>query len=88
MVLEKILQKIAQSNQINILNNKGKEIKISNLNDILKTQNVISQVEWQENQTYLTIGNYASHGDYEEYDLEIVKNFYKHIQLLIDKFNI
>ncbi|WP_025209406.1 hypothetical protein [Hippea sp. KM1] len=88
VVLEKLLQKIAQLNQINILNEKGKEIKISSLNDILKAQNVLSQVEWQENQTYLAIGNHASRGEYDEYNLEQVKNFYKHIQSLIDKFNI
>ncbi len=88
VVLEKLLQKIAQLNQINILNDKGKEIKISNLNDVLYKNQVINQIEWQENQTYLTIGNHASHGDYDKYDLGQVKNFYKHVQSLIDKFNI
>ncbi len=88
VVLEKLLQKIAQLNQISILNDKGKEIKISNLNDILKAQNVLSQVEWQENQTYLAIGNHASHGEYDEYTLEQVKSFYRHVKFLIEKFNI
>jgi len=88
VVLEKILQKIAQLNQINILNDKGKEIRISNLNNILYQNRVFTQVEWQENQTYLTIGNHAAHGEYDEYNLEQVKNFYKHVQSLIEKFDI
>jgi len=88
IVLEKLLQKIAIANKINILNDRGQEIKISNLNNLLYKNKIFSQVIWQENQTFLTIGNHASHGEYDEYNIEQVKNFYKHIQLLIDKFNI
>jgi adenine-specific DNA-methyltransferase len=88
VVLEKLVQKIAQKNQINILTDKGKEIKLSTLNDTLKTENVISKLEWEENKTYLTIGNHASHGEYDEFDLTQVNKFYKHIQTLINRFNI
>ena len=88
VVLEKLVQKIAQKNQINILTDKGKEIKLSTLNDTLKTENVFSKLEWEENKTYLIIGNHASHGEYDEFDLTQVNKFYKHIQTLINKFNI
>jgi len=88
VVLEKLVQKIAQKNQINILTDKGKEIKLSTLNDTLKTDNLFSKLEWEENKTYLTIGNHASHGEYNEFDLTQVNKFYKHVQTLINKFNI
>ena len=88
VVLEKLVQKIAQKNQINILTDKGKEIKLSTLNDTLKTENLFSKLEWEENKTYLTIGNHASHGEYNEFDLTQVNKFYKHVQTLINKFNI
>lgn len=88
VVLEKLVQKIAQKNQINILTDGGKEIKLSTLNDALKTETIFSKLEWEENKIYLTIGNHASHGEYDEFDLTQVNKFYKHIQTLINKFNI
>lgn len=88
VVLEKLVQKIAQKNQINILTDKGKEIKLSTLNDTLKIENVFSKIDWEENKTYLTIGNHASHGEYGEFDLTQINKFYKHVQTLINKFNI
>ncbi|MCK4553771.1 hypothetical protein KAU19_02315 [Candidatus Parcubacteria bacterium] len=88
IVLEKTIQKIAQANGRNIYNARGKEEKISSLNDFFKKDKIFSQVEWEETKTYLTIGNHASHGEYGEYNLEQAKNFYKHIQNLLNKFNI
>jgi len=88
IVLEKILQKIAQMNGIEIYNDKQKEIKISKINDDLKKVKAISQIEWEEIKTYLTIGNKASHGEFDEYDLNQIKNFVKFAQNLINKFNI
>ncbi len=88
IVLEKILQKIAQMNRIKIYNDKQKEIKISIINDNLKKEKVISQTTWEEIRTYLTIGNKASHGEFDEYDLSQIKNFVKFVQNLINKFNI
>ncbi|MCL5666996.1 MAG: hypothetical protein M1383_04475, partial [Patescibacteria group bacterium] len=88
IVLEKVIQKIAQCSQINILKPNAKEEKVSTLNDLLKNQGILSQVEWEENRTCLAIGNHASHGEYNEYDLANVEHFYKHIQILINKFNI
>ena len=87
IVLEKILQKIAQQNEISFLGQNGKEEKISITNDKLKSKKIISQVIWEENKTYLTIGNDAMHGKYDDFDLHQVENFYKHTQNLINKFN-
>jgi len=88
VVLEKIIQKISQDNSINILNAKGKEEKISVLNDKLFNQNVITKVEYVENRNCLTIGNNAAHGDYDDYNLKQVEKNYKHIQSLLNNYNI
>ncbi len=88
IILEKLIQKISQENEISILNSKGKEEKISTLNDKMKRDNIISQIEWEENKTFMVIGNHASHGEYEEYDLKRVEIFYKHIQNLMNRFDI
>lgn len=88
IVLEKTLQKIAQKNGISVLDDKGKEQKITLVNDQLKDAKIISKVLWEENKTFLAIGNHASHGDYDEYDLKKVENFYKHIQELHNIFGI
>ena len=88
VVLEKLIQRISQNNSINILNAKGKELKISTLNDSLFNQNIITKIEWEENSTYLTIGNNAAHGDYDDYDIKQVIKFYKHIQSLLNNYNV
>ena len=66
----------------------AKEEKASILNDKLRKDNIFSKVDWEENKTYLAIGNHAAHGEYDQYDLSHIENFYKHIQLLLNKFNI
>lgn len=86
VVLEKVIQKISQDNHINILNAKGKDEKISVLNDKLYNEKNITKVEYVSNRTYLTIGNNASHGDYEEYDLKQVESFFKHVQSLLNSY--
>jgi len=88
IVLEKTIQKIAQNNGVAILKPNGKEETVENLNNTLKHNGTFSKVIWQENQTYMAIGNHAAHGDYDEYDLNQVENFYRHTQSLIDGFNI
>ena len=52
-----VLDRFYEDNSINILNAKGKEEKISILNDNLLNKNIITKVEWGENRSYLTIGN-------------------------------
>lgn len=87
IALENVLKKIAQDNSI-IIFDKNSEKRINQINEELKNNFIISQIEWEENKTYLTIGNQASHGNYDEYNLEQIKNFYKHIQNLINKFEL
>ncbi|MFH0805561.1 MAG: site-specific DNA-methyltransferase [Patescibacteria group bacterium] len=87
IVLEKILQKIAQQNGIGFLRQNGKEEKVSVVNDRLKKEKIISQIIWEENKTYLTIGNDAMHGKYDDFNLVQIENFYQHTQNLINKFN-
>ncbi len=88
IVLEKVLQKLCQDNSINILTAEAKEEKISKLNDNLFNKRIITKVEYNENNVYLTIGNIAAHGDYNDYDLKQVEKFYKHIQSLLNRYNI
>ncbi len=87
IALENVLKKIARNNSINIFE-RNSEKRTNQINEELKNNSIISKVEWEENKTYLAIGNYASHGDYSEYNLEQIKNFYKHVQTLINKFEI
>ncbi|MEA1954089.1 MAG: site-specific DNA-methyltransferase [Campylobacterota bacterium] len=88
IVLEKTIQKIAQNSGVSILKPNGKEEKVENVNNTLKKDGVFSKVIWEENKTYMAIGNHAAHGDYDEYDLKQVENFYRYAQSLIDGFNI
>jgi len=88
IVLEKTIQKIAQNNNIDIYSEKNKAEKITTINDKLKSEKIFSKVEWEENKTYLAIGNHAAHGEYGEYNLGQVKNFYKHVLHIIQKNNI
>ncbi len=88
IVLEKTIQKIAQKNSVSIFKENHKEEKIVVLNDKLKDLRAFSKVQWEENKTYLTVGNHASHGDYDEYSLVQVENFYRHIQSLFNDFGI
>ena len=88
IVLEKTIQKIAQNSGVSILRANGKEESVENLNNTLKNNDIFSKVTWEENKTYMAIGNHAAHGDYDEYDLKQIMNFYRYTQSLIDGFNI
>jgi len=88
VVLEKTIQRISQSNSINILNARGKEEKLSILNNKLYYKSVISKIEWAQNKNYLIIGNNAAHGEYDDYDLEQVVKFYKHVQTLLNNYGV
>lgn len=81
VVLEKVIEKIAAQNGVNV-NDFG---ELSRLNDHLKNKEVISKIVWEETKTYITIGNSAAHGDYDEYEIKDVEHFYRHIQNLIEK---
>ena len=82
VVLEKVIEKIAAQSGVNV-NDFG---ELSRLNDHLKQKEMISKIVWEENKTYIAIGNSAAHGDYDEYEMKDVENFYRHIQSLIEKY--
>ncbi len=84
VVLERIIEHIAHKSGINL----NEYNAIARVNTKLKDDNVFSKVIWKENETYLTIGNDASHGDYENYEMKQVQNFYTHVQTLIKNFGI
>ncbi|MGZ8547130.1 MAG: site-specific DNA-methyltransferase [Sulfuricurvum sp.] len=82
VILEKTIEKIASSNGINITDFS----ELSRLNDHLKQKEIFTKVLWEENKTYIAIGNHAAHGDHEDYDQKQVENFYRHIHHLIETF--
>ncbi len=87
IVLEKTIKKIAQDNRISIVKD-GKEHNVEYLNNTLKKESIFTKVIWEENKTYMAIGNASAHGNYEDYDFKQIESFYKHTQSLIDGFNI
>jgi adenine-specific DNA-methyltransferase len=84
VVLEQIIEVIAHKNSVNL----NEYNSTSRVNTKLKDDSVFSKVLWKENEIYLTIGNDASHGDYDNYDIKQVENFYLHVQKLIKNFGI
>ena len=58
------------------------------LNDKLKENKLFNKIQWEENKTYLAIGNNASHGDYNDYYIKQIENFYRHTQSLFNDFGI
>jgi len=83
-ILHQIIEFIAYRNSINLNDYKTH----SRMNDSMKAKEVFNQITWEENKTYLAIGNSAHHSQYDEYDMQQVENFYKHIQNLINNFSI
>lgn len=84
IVLEQVVEYIAYKNGLNLNDFNS----IARVNTKLKDDGVFTKVRWKENETYLTIGNDASHGDYDNYEMQQVKDFYKHIQSLITEFGV
>jgi adenine-specific DNA-methyltransferase len=84
VVLEQVLETIAYQYGLNLNDFNS----ISRLNTKLKDIEVFNKVIWKANETYLTIGNDASHGDYDNYDIQQVKAFYEHIRSIIEQFKI
>jgi len=84
IVLEQVIEYIAYKNGLNLNDFNS----IARVNTKLKDDGVFTKVRWKENETYLTVGNDASHGDYDNYEMKQVKDFYKHIQSLITEFGV
>ena len=73
--------------RIEYLKNVEQLYRISKLNDNLLNKKVITKISWEENRTYIAIGGNAAHGDYGDYDLKKVEQFYKHVQSLLNRYN-
>ncbi len=84
IVLEKIIKKISYQNGIRIIDDKGRELKSAVVNDNLMKSDIFNKIIWNTNKIYFNLGDYAAHGDYSEYDIKQVKEFYKHVQSLIE----
>lgn len=74
IVLEDAIKRIAKKEEIEI-----RDKKMSFLNEELKAKGIFIQTVWRQNQAWLDIGNNASHGNFEEYNLNQVENFYQGI---------
>lgn len=84
IVLEQIIEYVAYKNGFNL----NDFTSIARLNTKLKDDGIITKVKWKEIETYLTIGNDASHGDYYNYEMQQIKEFYKFVQSLITDFGV
>jgi len=84
IVLEQIIEYIAYKEGLNLNDFNS----ISRVNTKLKDDGVFSKVRWKENEKFLTIGNDASHGDYDNYDIKQVQEFYKYIQSMITEYGV
>lgn len=84
IVLEQIIEHIGYKNGFNL----NDFTSIGRLNTKLKDDGIFTKVRWKEIETFLTIGNDASHGDYDNYEIKQVKEFYKFVQNLITEFGI
>lgn len=83
IVLEDAIKRIARKENIDIENK-----KISAINDELKTKGIFIQTIWRQNQAWIDIGNNASHGKFEEYNLNQVESFYQGlVNFLLAHFN-
>lgn len=88
IVLEKTLQRISQQHGLAVFDRRSQGEKVSLLNDRLKSDGILSKIEWEQNRTYFAVGSHAAHGEYSEYDLRQVEDFYRHAQVLINRFNV
>ena len=84
IVLEQIIEVIAYKEGLNLNDFNA----IARVNTKLKDDGVFSKVTWKENEKFLTIGNDASHGDYDNYDIKQVEEFYKYVQSMITEFGV
>jgi len=84
IVLEQIIEYKAYKNGLNLNDFNS----IARLNTKLKDDGIFTKVRWKENEKYLTIGNDASHGDYDNYNMKQVKAFYEYVQSLITEFGV
>lgn len=84
IVLEDSIRRIAKREGINNIDN----ITTSEVNDKLKNSDFFSKTIWRQNQVWLDIGNYASHGDFDKYTQDEVEKFHNGLtNFIITYFN-
>ncbi len=86
VIIEDALRRLANNNDIAIVNEKGDNKKVSILNDELKKKEVYGQVQWRRVQTWLDIGNEAAHGNFEKVREKDVESLLKDVELFIEEY--
>jgi len=84
IVLEQVIKVIAFKHGIDT----SKIDKIARVNQKLRIEGVFDMKLERENKLYLTIGNYAHHAEYHEYDMADAQRFYDHAVMMVEKFGI
>lgn len=85
IMLEDAIRRIAIDNGITTIGNKPlNKNQISRVNDELKKQDILKQHQWKQNEAWLTIGNKAAHGKFNEYDAKDVKTMLDGVKIFID----
>jgi hypothetical protein len=86
VIVEDALRRLANSNDIAIVNDKGDNKKASILNDELKKKEIYGQVQWRRVQTWLDIGNEAAHGNFDKVREKDVESLLKDVELFIEEY--
>ncbi len=81
-VVESSLKKLAIANEINT-----KQVA-ADLNTKLKDKNVYDKVQHSEIQSWLHLGNYAAHGEFDKYDKNKISKLISDVQIFVnEQFN-
>lgn len=86
VVVEDALRRLANNNDIAIVNETGNNKKASILNDELKKKEFYGQVQWRRVQTWLDIGNEAAHGNFDKVREKDVESLLKDVELFIEEY--
>lgn len=78
-VVESSLKKLAIANEINT------KQAAADLNTKLKDKNVYDKVQHSEIQSWLHLGNYAAHGDFDKYDKNRISRLIDDVQIFINE---
>jgi hypothetical protein len=70
VVIEKTLKQIAERQNI-VLSDK---VKLAEVNELLWKNQVYDKITWRLVQGHIDLGNFAAHGDFDEYDDNKVKD--------------
>ncbi len=79
LVVESSLKKLAISNEIN------PKQTAADLNTKLKDKNVYDKVQHSEIQSWLHLGNYAAHGEFDKYDMDKISKLIENVKIFINE---